>query len=47
MGLLFFGGMSVPLVATMPHRQGVTIALNYLSRVYFRDPSDALPAKDS
>ena len=47
MGLLFFGGMAVPLVATMPHRQGVAIALNYLSRVYFRDPLDALPAKDS
>ena len=28
-----FAGMVVPLVATMPHRQGVAIALNYLSRV--------------
>ena len=27
MGLLFFGGMAGPLVATMPHRQGVAIAL--------------------
>ena len=42
-GLLFFGAMAGPLIATMPHRQGVAIALNYLSRVYFRDPSDTLP----
>ena len=27
----------------MPQRQGAAIALNYLSRVYLRDPSDALP----
>ena len=46
-GLLFFAGMAVPLVATMPHRQGVAIALNYLSRVYFRDPSDDMPGNDS
>ena len=43
-GLLFFGAMAGPLIATMPHRQGLAIALNYLSRVYFRDPSDVLPA---
>ena len=41
--LIFFATMAAPLVATMPQRQGVAIALNYLSRVYFRDPSDALP----
>ena len=46
MGVLFFGGMAVPLVATMPLRQGVAVALNYLSRVYFRDPSDQLPPVD-
>ena len=46
-GLLFFAGMAVPLVATMPNRQGVAIALNYLSRVYFRDPSDDMPGNDS
>ena len=44
-GLLFFLGMAGPLVATMPHRQGVAIALSYLSRVYFRDPSDELPGR--
>lgn len=42
-GMLYFGAMAGPLVATMPHRQGVAVALNYLSRVYFRDPSDELP----
>ena len=43
LGVLFFGGMAVPLVATMPNRQGIAVALNYLSRVYFPDPSDVLP----
>ena len=47
MGALFFGGMVVPLVATMPQRRGVAVALNYLSRVYFRDPSDEIPPGDS
>ena len=42
-GAAFFLAMAVPLLATMPHRQGVAIALSYLSRVYFRDPSDDLP----
>ena len=42
-----FAGMVVPLVATMPHRQGVAIALNYLSRVYFQDPSDDMPGNDA
>ena len=42
-GLLFFGGLAVPLVVTMPQRQGLAVALNYLSRVYFRDPSDEIP----
>ena len=46
-GVLFFGGMAVPLVATMPQRQGVAVALNYLSRVYFRDPSDEMPPRDA
>ena len=46
MGALFFGGMVVPLVATMPQRQGIAVALNYLSRVYFRDPSDEIPPGD-
>ena len=42
-GLGFLLAVAGPLVATMPQRQGVAVALAYLSRVYFRDPSDALP----
>jgi uncharacterized protein (DUF983 family) len=42
-GLLFFGGLATPLVVTMPQRQGLAIAMNYRSRVYFPDPSDTLP----
>ena len=42
-GLVFFLAIAGPLVATMPQRMGVAIALNYLTRVYFRDPSDELP----
>ena len=41
--LLFFAALAVPLVATMPQRQGIAVALNYLSRVWFPDPSDDLP----
>lgn len=43
-GTLFFAAMAVPLIATMPRRQGVAIALSYLSRVYLPDPSDPIPA---
>ena len=42
-GVGFFLAVAGPLVATMPQRQGAAVALSYLSRVYFRDPSDALP----
>lgn len=42
--LLFFAALAIPLLATTPQRQGIAVALNYLSRVYFRDPSDDLPA---
>ena len=42
-GLGFFLAIAGPLIVTMPQRQGAAVALNYLSRVYFRDPSDALP----
>lgn len=41
--LLFFAAMAAPLVATMPQRQGIAVALNYLSRIWFPDPSDDLP----
>jgi uncharacterized protein (DUF983 family) len=39
----FLLAMVVPLVWSMPYRQGVAIALSYLSRVYLPDPSDELP----
>ena len=42
-GLAFFFAIAGPLVVTMPQRQGIAVALNYLSRVYFHDPSDELP----
>ena len=38
----FFVAMAVPLIATISHRQGLAIALDYLSRVYFPDPSDEI-----
>lgn len=38
----FFVAMAVPLIATIAHRQGLAIALDYLSRVYFPDPSDEI-----
>jgi uncharacterized protein (DUF983 family) len=38
----FFVAMAVPLILTIPHRQGLAIALDYLSRVYLPDPSDEI-----
>ena len=38
----FFVLMTIPMIATIPHRQGLAIALDYLSRVYFPDPSDEI-----
>ncbi len=42
-GILFLGGLVIPLIATMPRRQSVAVALHYLSRVHFPDPSDHIP----
>ena len=42
-GALFFLSIAGPLILTMPQRQGIALALSYLSRVWFRDPSDAIP----
>jgi len=39
-----FAVLAVPVVATLPHRQGMAIALDYLTRVYMRDPSDEIHA---
>ena len=43
-GTLLFSALVIPLIVTMPHRQGVAVALNHLTRFSFRDPSDELPA---
>ena len=42
-GVGFLLAVAGPIVATMPQRQGAALALSYLSRVYFRDPSDVVP----
>jgi len=39
---MFFGALSVPLLATLRERQGLALALDYLLRVYLRDESDEL-----
>jgi uncharacterized protein (DUF983 family) len=38
----FFGALSIPLLATLRERQGLALALDYLLRVYLRDPSDEI-----
>jgi hypothetical protein len=43
LGLLFVAFLTIPLVATMPRRHGVAIALVYLSRRKFPDPNDPIP----
>ena len=42
-GMLFLSAMVVPIVGTMPRRQGVAIALDYLSRVYWPEADDDIP----
>jgi uncharacterized protein (DUF983 family) len=39
-GILFLGFMVVPMAATVRHRQGLALALDYLWRVRINDPSD-------
>jgi uncharacterized protein (DUF983 family) len=39
---LFTIALAAPLVATMRNRQGLALALDYLSRVYLPDPSDEI-----
>jgi uncharacterized protein (DUF983 family) len=39
-GLLFLGMMVGPMAATVRHRQGLALALDYLWRVRINDPSD-------
>ena len=40
--MIFLGAMVVPMIATIRERQGLALALDYLSRVYFPDPSDEI-----
>jgi uncharacterized protein (DUF983 family) len=42
--VFFFAALSVPLLATLRERQGLAIALDYVVRVKFSDPSDELHA---
>ena len=42
--VFFFAALSVPLLATLRERQGLAIALDYVVRVKFSDPSDELRA---
>lgn len=38
----FFAAVATPMLVTIRERQGLALALDYLSRVYFRDPSDEI-----
>ena len=40
---LFFA-VATPLLVTIRERQGLALAMDYLSRVYLRDPSDEIHA---
>jgi uncharacterized protein (DUF983 family) len=42
---IFFVAVALPMIATIRERQGLALALDYLSRVYFRDESDEIHAK--
>jgi uncharacterized protein (DUF983 family) len=39
---ILFLAVAAPMLATIRERQGLALALDYLSRVYFRDPSDEI-----
>ena len=41
--LLFFFALATPLVLTMPHRQGLALALDERTRAYWPDSTDQLP----
>lgn len=41
-GIVFLAIMAVPMVATIRHRQGLALALDYLWRVHLPDPSDEI-----
>lgn len=39
---VFIVAAATPILATIRERQGLALALDYLSRIYFRDPSDEI-----
>ena len=41
-GALFLVLLAGPMIATMRNRQGLALALDYLWRVYLRDPTDEI-----
>ena len=43
LGLTMLGVLALLLVWTAPNRWGASIALHYLSRVYWPDPADPVP----
>ena len=43
---LFFA-VATPLLLTIRERQGLALSLDYLSRLYFRDPSDEIHAQQA
>jgi uncharacterized protein (DUF983 family) len=42
-GALAIGAVATALIATIPHRVGLVVALDYLSRRWWPDPNDAMP----
>jgi uncharacterized protein (DUF983 family) len=43
-GAILIGAVVAMLVATIPQRMGLVIALDYLTRRWWPDPNDALPS---
>jgi uncharacterized protein (DUF983 family) len=43
---LFFVALVGPMLATIRQRQGLALALDYLSRVYLPDPSDEIHKRE-
>ncbi|HEX8409445.1 MAG TPA: hypothetical protein VF883_11305 [Thermoanaerobaculia bacterium] len=43
-GVGFLAMMVIPMIATVRHRQGLALALDYLWRVWAKDPSDEIHA---
>ena len=41
-GVTFFILLFLPLILTVRERQGLAMALDYLARIYLRDPSDEI-----